>query len=463
MDVYPARILLVDDELNMLKALSGVLAHKGHKVAVAESGQAALDILDRGEFDVAFVDLKMPRMSGIELLERIKEDYPSPHVVIMTGYGTIESAVDAMKKGAYDFILKPFEPEQISLIASQIMQYEASYRQSMSLLREGGERDSGCDGMIGTSSKIMQILDVIERVAKTNASVLIYGESGTGKELVAHAIHNASLRRTESFVKVSCAALSPTIIESELFGHEKGAFTSAYTSRKGRFEMADGGTLFLDEVGDIPPEIQVKLLRVLQEREFERVGGTKTIRVDIRLIAATNRNLLEYVNQEKFREDLFYRLNVVPISIPPLRDRKEDVPLLASEFLKRCSREINKRFRRISRRAMEKLMDYDWPGNVRELENVIERGVVMAQGEVLCPGDLWIGADGLNNSRVNLEFGQETRALNSIEKRIISEVLSETGSNIARSARILKISRGTLYSKIKKHRLEDLCRGFNTL
>ncbi|HDI00523.1 MAG TPA: sigma-54-dependent Fis family transcriptional regulator, partial [Firmicutes bacterium] len=288
----------------------------------------------------------------------------------------------------------------------------------------------------------------------TNANVLIYGESGTGKELIAHAIHYNSPRRDRRFVKVSCAALSQNLIETELFGHEKGSFTGAYTRRKGRFEVADGGTLFLDEVGEIPPEVQVKLLRVLQEHEFERVGGTETIKVDVRIISATNKDLWEEVRQGRFREDLFYRLNVVPIFVPPLRERKEDIPLLAKEFLKKYSLEMNKKIKKISKKAMELLMDYDWPGNVRELENTIERAVVFAKGEVITPDVL-----NLDHSPISGDGGRRTGTFNSSkslyerEKSLISEVLEEANWNLARAARILQISRTTLYSKINKYGL----------
>ena len=447
------RILIVDDEENMLRALSDVLRGQGWEVEVARSGEEALRHMERTEMDIVFTDLKMPGMDGIELLERIKEMSPDTEVVVFTAYGSIESAVEAMKKGAWDYIVKPFEPEKVLLTAKKIFEHQALVRENLYLKEELG-REYRFENIVGRSEKMQRIYQVIRKVAPTNANVLIYGESGTGKELIAHAIHYNSPRRDRRFVKVSCAALSQNLIETELFGHEKGSFTGAYTRRKGRFEVADGGTLFLDEVGEIPPEVQVKLLRVLQEHEFERVGGTETIKVDVRIISATNKDLWEEVRQGRFREDLFYRLNVVPIFVPPLRERKEDIPLLAKEFLKKYSLEMNKKIKKISKKAMELLMDYDWPGNVRELENTIERAVVFAKGEVITPDVL-----NLDQSPISGDGGRRTGTFNSSkslyerEKSLISEVLEEANWNLARAARILQISRTTLYSKINKYGL----------
>ena len=445
-------ILIVDNEVNMLKSLSDVLADRGYEVETAESGREALNILAKHQVDLVFTDLKMPGMDGIQLLQKIKENRSETEVVVFTGYGTIENAVTAMKKGAWDYILKPFDPEKVLLSAEKIFEHQRLVRENI-YLQEELSKEYKFKNITGKTKKMQQIYEIIEQVAKTNSTVLIFGESGTGKELIAQTIHYSSPRGFKPFVKVSCAALSESVIESELFGHEKGAFTGAYARKKGRFELADNGTLFLDEIAETPPGVQVKLLRVLQEREFERVGGTETIKVDVRLISATNQDIYKAIKQKKFREDLLYRLNVVPISVPPLRERKEDIPLLAVEFLKKYALATNKKINSISKRTMASLMDYDWPGNVRELENVIERGVVFAKTATLHLPDAWIKSGSLNESSERGKSRESSRSLYTREKALISDVLAETNWNVARAARVLQISRTTLYTKIKRYDL----------
>jgi DNA-binding NtrC family response regulator len=444
------------------------LSAQGYQVATASDGAQALEVFEEQPCNVVFADLKMPGMSGMDVLENIKRIEPDTHVVIMTGYGTIDTAVACMKMGAYDFILKPFDSEEFVQLPSKIMKQDQACRPSVP------QEEQNYHGIIYHNSKMAEICDMVQRIARTNATVLISGESGTGKELIANAIHQESLRQDKPFFKVNCGALSPTIIESELFGHEKGSFTGAHTAKKGRFEIADGGTLFLDEIGEISPDVQVKLLRVLQEKEFERVGGVETIRVDVRLIAASNRDLEEAMEKGTFRKDLFYRLNVVPISLPPIRERTDDIELLVSWFLRKYSEEHGKTIDKLSAQAMEKILSYPWPGNVRELQNVIERAVILAEGHTIGSEDLLIGfapfsdldaasspMGGLQTQRDSRESGQSNfiqsrKTLGEMEKELITLALQETDANISQAAKRLDISRGSLYSKIKKHGLDEL-------
>ncbi len=379
----PAKILIVDDEVNLLEVLSDVLRKKGYLVATAQNGLEALEKLKERYFNIAIVDLKMPKMGGMELLEAMRERYPQTLVVILTGYATIKNAVDAMKKGAYDYLVKPFGPEEILLIVNKIMEEENLREENRFLWAELEKKGE----IITQNQEMRRLKDLIKQVARTEATVLVTGETGTGKELVARAIHQGSPRKRNLFVTVNCAALAEGVLESELFGHEKGAFTDAYIQKRGRFELADEGTLFLDEIRDIPLSTQVKLLRVLQEGEFERVGGEETIKVDARIIAATNQNLAQAIKEKRFREDLFYRLNVVSLDLPPLRERKEDIPLLAQYILKKY-RVTNRSVEGISKEALERLVSYPWPGNVRELENTLERAVILARGPLIEEEDL---------------------------------------------------------------------------
>ena len=443
----PIKILIVDDEVNMLESLSEVLRNKGYLVATARNGLEALERLKEKYFNVAIADLKMPEMGGMELLEVMKERYPQTPLVMLTGYATINSAVDAMKKGAYDYLVKPFSPDKILLIAKKIME-EENLREENRFLRQELEKKGE---IITQNQKMRRLKDLMKQVASTQATVLITGETGTGKELVARGIHRGGSRKRNLFVKVNCAALAEGVLESELFGHERGAFTDAYIQRRGRFELADGGTLFLDEIGDIPLATQAKLLRVLQEGEFERVGGEETIKVDVRIVAATNQSLPEAIKEKRFREDLFYRLNVVSIDLPPLRERKEDIPLLAQYFLKK-HRAANRRVEGISKKALDQLTSYPWPGNVRELENTMERTIILAKRSSIEEEDLSLPSRN-TVSLGKLDFSLSSKSLREIEKTALRAVLEETDWNLSRAAQILEISRTTLYSKIRKHKL----------
>jgi len=443
----PVKILIVDDEVNLLQSLSDVLKRKGYSVATAQNGLEALGKLKERYFNIAIVDLKMPKMGGMELLEMIKERYPQTLVVILTGYGTIKSAVDAIKKGAHSYLIKPFRPDEIILIANKIME-EEDLREENRFLRQELEKK---EEIITQNKKMRRLKKLIEQVARTETTVLITGETGTGKELVAQAIYQNSPRKKNLFVKVNCAALAEGVLESELFGHERGAFTDAYIQKRGRFELADRGTLFLDEIGDIPPTTQVKLLRVLQEGEFERVGAEETIKVDVRIIAATNQNLPQAIREKRFREDLFYRLNVVNLELPPLRERREDIPLLA-QYLLRKYRKLNKQVEGISEEALDCLISYYWPGNIRELENTIERAVILAKEPLIKKEDLSLpSGDIVSLSKESFSLG--SKSLRKVERNLLATVLEETKWNLSKAAQILEISRITLYSKIKEYGL----------
>ena len=442
-------ILVVDDEEIVRSSLVDWLREDGYHAEAAENGFEALEKLREKPWDIALVDLKMPKMDGLELMERMKELKPDIQVIIITAYATVHTAVQAMKMGAYDYLVKPFNPEEISLLINRLIESKELVKE-ISYLRKELAKQYQFHDLISKSPKMQKIFEFARTVAKSNSNILILGESGTGKELLARAIHNESLRAAGPFVAVSCVALPETLLESELFGHEKGAFTDAVTQKKGKFELAHGGTLFLDEIGDISPKLQLNLLRVLQEKEFTRVGGTKPIRVDVRIIAATNRDLKKAVEEGKFRDDLYYRLNVISIQIPPLRERKEDIPLLVHRFIEKCNIELGKRVEKISEEALKTLMKYDWPGNVRELENVIERAMVITKGTLIKPEDIQISAEPSKEIRVE----GEDRSLRAVERAHIQRVLEENDWNIQRSAQILGIDRVTLYKKIKKYGLK---------
>ncbi len=446
---HTVKILIVDDEVNLLQSLGDILRSKGFMVGTARNGLEALDRLKERFFDLVIADLKMPGMGGMELLKVLRERYPQTTVVILTGYGTVKSAVDAIKRGAYNYLVKPFVPDEILLIIQKIVQEEILREEHRYMRQELEKRGE----IITENQEMRKLNDLTNQVARTNASVLITGETGTGKELVARAIHHRSLRKAKLFVKLNCAALAEGVLESELFGHERGAFTDAYHQKRGRFEVADGGTLFLDEIGDISPAIQVKLLRVLQEGEFERVGGEETIRVDVRIIAATNQNLAEAIKEKRFREDLFYRLNVVSLDVPPLRERKEDIPLLARYFLKKY-RTSRRQIEDISQAALDYLVSYDWPGNVRELENAIERAVILAKNSFVQAEDLALSTHALAKDK-GISF--PSKSLWEVESYLIKSILEETDWNLQKTARILQISRTTLYSKINKHKIQRYC------
>ena len=370
-------ILVVDDEPNIRRVLEAMLVREGYQVLTADSGRKAVDIAATNALDLLITDLIMPDMTGIEVLREVKQTQPHCAALVITAYGTIKTAVEAMRLGAFNYIAKPFDLDEVRLQVQHVLENRALKEENV-LLREQLRSTYRLDNIVGVSGKMQEVFKLVHRAADTRSTVLIRGESGTGKELIARALHFNSQRASRPFVAVSCAALTETLLESELFGHEKGAFTGALTQKPGRFELANHGTLFLDEIAEITPAIQVKLLRVLQEREFERVGGTRPIRVDVRVVAATNKNLEEAVKKGEFRDDLYYRLQVIQIVVPPLRERPEDIPALAEHFLAKYCRENGRRLRRIAPEAMDRLLNYKYPGNVRELENIIERAVVLA-------------------------------------------------------------------------------------
>ena len=452
-------ILIVDDEKNYPKIIGELLDEEGYSSLTAASGMEALDILNTELVDLVLTDVKMPGISGIKLLEKIKGINPDIPVIIMTAYGSVEKAVEAMHKGAYTFILKPFENQAlIAHIAKAISVYKIV--QENSILREAISSRYSFDNIIGKSRPMQEIYEIIKKVAPANASVLIEGESGTGKELVARSIHYNSLRKNSPLVTVNCSAFAETLLESELFGHEKGAFTGAETMKKGRFELSDSGTLFLDEIGELPISLQVKLLRVLQEKTVERVGGTKAIPVDFRLIAATNKNLEEEVNNGNFREDLYYRLNVVKTVIPPLRERPEDIPLLIKHFFDKYKTETKaagSTISEISPEAVKVLCDYQWKGNVRELENTIERSMILSSGEVINPSDLPRQVRQQTSSMLDLDgipgdVGL-AEALAAVEKRMIQRAMRLSGNVQTKAAQLLGIGKSGLNQKLKKFNL----------
>jgi DNA-binding NtrC family response regulator len=441
------RIMIVDDEAVVRRSLGGWLTEEGYHVDTAASGKEALEALGRDDWDIFLIDIKMPGIDGLELQRRIQEHHPEATVIIMTAYASVDTAVEAMKQGAYDYIVKPFDPENLGNLIRKAAERKRILSENIRL-REKIEELSPFQGIVGQSAAIQRVLEEVRMVAESDTTVLVRGESGTGKELIARAIHACSPRRFLPIVAVSCGALSEGVLESELFGHEKGAFTGAQYRRKGKFELADGGTLFLDEIGDISLKTQVDLLRVLEDKQVCRVGGNKMIPVDFRLIAATNRNLENMVKEGSFREDLYYRLNVFAITIPPLRERREDIPLLAEHFLQKFARSMNRHVSGISPEAMRLLCSYDWPGNIRELQNAIERAVLVARSETLQPADFpMVGTP----SSVVI---RDEKSLAAVERDHIRAVLEETGWNISQSARLLQIDRVTLYNKIRKYDLK---------
>ncbi len=445
-------ILVVDDEKLMLDFMKDLLLAKQMNVVVADNVDDGLKLYKNYQPYIVFLDLNMPKMNGIEFMEKILENDPNVSVIIFTGDAAIDTAVEAMRKGAYDYISKPVDIKKISLVIDRIIKSQ-SLLIERNILQDQLDELFGFRNFVGVSPQIRKVYDQIKQVSPTDSTVLITGDSGTGKEIIANALHYSSKRKGKPYIKVNCAALPETIIESELFGHEKGAFTSAVSRRIGRFELADGGTIFLDEIGDIPVSTQVKLLRVLEAREFERIGGNDTIKVDIRLITATNRDLEKAVKEGKFREDLYYRLNVINITMAPLVERKEDIPVLAQHFLKKYATEMNKPITKISKKAINILQSYNWPGNVRELVNAIERSVVFCKGKILTekelPQNIKAQATGLSVGLALPSF-----SLAQAEKSLIGKVLEKTNWNLKNSAELLEISRGTLYSKIEKHNIK---------
>ncbi len=440
------KILIVDDELIMRESLAGWLERDGHAVQTAPSGEDALEMLKETRFDIMLVDIKMEGISGLDVLRHMKENDPDVAVVMITAYGSIPTAIEAMKNGAYDYMLKPFDPNELGVLIEKIIRYQDQDRE-MQFLREEVKERTRFESMIGQSKPMQEIFNLICDVAPMDSTVLVTGQTGTGKGLAAKAIHSSSPRCNGPFVTVNCGAIPEHLMETELFGHQKGAFTDAKETKRGRLELAHGGTLFLDEVGEISMRMQIDLLRVLEDRVFYRVGGTQPMEVDFRVIAATNRILEKAIKEGFFREDLFYRLNVISMIMPSLSQRKEDIPLLAEHFLHRFVQETNKTIDKISREAMDELMLYDWPGNVRELENAIERAVVVGKERQMLPEDLPILCYGPFHAPQN-------NSLKEVEKNHIRQILTDNGWNIARSAKILGIDRSTLYSKIKRYKLQ---------
>jgi DNA-binding NtrC family response regulator len=476
------RVLIADDELNMRRVLEAILRREGYDVVTAANGLDALAGMNRNVHTV-ITDLKMPGLDGMGLLKKLSADYPDVPVVMITAHGSVESAVEAVKLGAFDYLEKPFEQEQIRQVVAKALNTFALARQQA---RPEEATSRGRFRLIGESPAIKQIFAVVEKVANTPSTVLITGESGTGKELIARALHENSSRHGGPFIKINCAAIPKTLMESELFGYEKGAFTGAVGAKPGRFELAHGGTLFLDEIGEIPIEMQVKLLRVLQESEFERVGGIKTIKVDVRLVTATNRDLLQEIGAGTFREDLFYRLNVVPIHIPPLRERGEDIPLLVDHFIGKFNERLRKQVTSIAPEAIGRLVAHPWPGNIRELENLMERTVLFCDGPQIRVSDLPpeishlapVSLSHLQPVAAPVSAAGETTAVTvpaglpegslkeavrvqteRVERELIQRALDETGGNVTQAARKLKISRKSLQTKMKEFGLRDQARG----
>ncbi len=451
------KILIVDDELNMRLVLQAMLKKEGYEILLASDGMEALSVLKQNDVSVVISDLKMPRMDGMELLEKATQLWPSTPIIIITAHGTIATAVDALKKGAFDYITKPFEQDELKSVIDKAVKTSTLNEEEVIFRPDDIDRF----GIIGSSEVMKEIYDIIRKVAPTTTTVMITGETGTGKELIANAIHRNSPRSQNPFIKINCAAIPENLMESELFGFEKGAFTGAVTGKPGKFELAHKGTLFLDEVGEISREMQVKMLNVLQDHHFERVGGLKTIKVDVRLITATNRNLAQDVKDGKFREDLFYRLNVLPVHVPPLRDRKEDIHLLIDYFLDKFNRKLERSVRGMDADAMTLLERYDWPGNIRELENFLERLVLMAGGDVISPDDIpqeW-RSTALATSLTKAEDRKPAlktwikNQTEEIERQMIMKVLAECGDNVTKAAKQLGLSRKGLQLKMIRYDL----------
>jgi len=440
------KIMLVDDEERYLKTTQKLIEKKGYDVLTALSGEEALEKLKLQNIHVVILDVKMPGMDGNQTLKAIKTLYPLVEVIMLTGHGTMDSAIDGLKSGAFDYLVKPFDPDEIELQIKKILSHREMRLENI-MLRKRLEEQYQYDEIIGKSQNMQEIFDLIDRVAPSDSTVLITGESGTGKELIAQAIHGNSNRCFMPFVAINCGSLPDSLLESELFGYEKGAFTGADHTKRGRFEMAQGGTILLDEIGDISLKTQVDLLRVLQQKEICRLGGEGAIDVDVRILAATNRDLKASIAKGDFREDLFYRLNVISIHVPPLRERNEDIPLLANAFVKQQCMEMNKALVKISPGAMRQLMDYHWPGNVRELENIIERALVIGTGREIMTDDLPF-------SRGDTSASDSPKSLKMMEKAHILRILEQTNWNISKAARDMDIDRQTLYNKMNKYAIK---------
>lgn len=444
-------ILIIDDEKNIREGLGTALELEGYDVKLAENGEIGLKLIEKGDIDLVITDLRMPGISGEEVIAKVTGESPGIPVIVLTGHGSIDSAVTAMRNGAYDFLTKPLNLDRLILIVKRALAgRELEIRHST--LKEELDAKTSFESIIGKSAEMLRIFEVVRKAANSKASVLITGESGTGKELIANALHNLSNRRDKPFVKVHCAALSESLLESELFGHEKGAFTGAVARKRGRFELANTGSIFLDEIGEIDQNVQIKILRVLQDRRFERVGGEETLEVDVRIIAATNRDLLQEIAEHRFREDLFYRLNVVHIQVPPLRERKDDIPLLVASFLEEFAKENNKKITGIDAQARSALYKYNWPGNIRQLRNCIESAVVMCSGSEITLEDLPPSVSGASDTdMISIPVGI---TLAEAEKILIQQNLAVNKGNKSKTADILGIGRKTLHRKIDEYNLE---------
>jgi DNA-binding NtrC family response regulator len=453
------KVLVVDDESKIREYFTEFLQNEGFEVDAAENGEVAIEKINRDFFDVVLIDLNMPKVDGMTVLKHLAEKDPDSIGIILTGYATIRNAVEAMKVGAFDYLAKPVKMEEVLMVIQRALEFRDLRRENLSLKRQLKQKYK-FHNFIGDSPQMHKVFRIIEKVADTDSTVLILGESGTGKELVARALHYHSRRHEKPLIPVNCGAIPEELLESELFGHEKGAFTNAIRTRIGRFEMANGGTIFLDEVAEMSPHLQVKLLRVLQEQEFERLGGTRTIKCDVRILAATNKDLEKSVRDGTFREDLFYRLKVIPISLPPLRDRRSDIPLLVHHFLGEMAKTKKKRVKGIEKEVMQGLEAYDWPGNVRELENVLERMLILSEGEYLTTEDL---PEKIAKTRTTGQIVQTaipekgfslSNAVNEYEKQLILNALERTGWVKNRAAKLLNMNRTTLVEKIKKQGIE---------
>jgi two-component system response regulator HydG len=445
------KILVVDDEASHRKMIEAVLSDEGYEIKQADDGQTAIDAVKKEFYDLVLMDIRMSAVGGIEALKQIKEISPAIPIIIMTAYASVDTAVNALKSGAYDYLTKPLDIDELKILVQKTLRYHQLEKENIYLKERLNDRFD-FSNIIGRSPAMKKLFETTALVAPSEATVLIFGESGTGKELIANAIHQNSPRKERPLITVNCAALPETLLESELFGHEKGSFTGAIARKQGRFQLAHHSSIFLDEVAEMAPATQAKILRVLQEREFEPLGSTQTIKVDTRVIAATNKNLEEEIKKGRFREDLYYRLNVVSLEVPPIRERREDISLLADFFLKRYAEKNKRILKGFTPRAMDLLMRYDWPGNVRELENVVERAVIMARGEMITPAefpDILQELDPeVKATYVNLSPG---RTLKDVEKDMIIRTLEETAGNRTHAAKILGISRRTLQLKLKEY------------
>lgn len=440
----PIRVLVVDDELIVRESLVGWLKKSGYSAEPATGGKNALEMVARNEYDLIFLDIRMSDLNGMEVLKHLKFHYPETLVVMITAYGTVQNAVETMKAGADDYLIKPFDPEHLPLLVEKLLKQKRLLDENISLREQMGTR-TRYQGLIGASACMRRLFAFIDQVAEVDSPILLQGETGTGKELAAKAIHAKSKRRFGPFIPINCGSFAEALLESELFGHEIGSFTGATRAQKGRLEMARGGTLFLDEVGEISPKMQVDLLRVLQEKCFHRVGGNRDIFVDFRLISATHRILAREVSSGNFRQDFYFRLKVIEIEVPPLRERREDIPLLARHFLDRFCRETNKQVTGIGEEAMMILQSYDWPGNVRELENTLERAVVLSNGPVLNKKDF--------DFLIRIPESEVPLSLEEMEKVHLGRILKLCRWNISKAAKVLEVNRATLHSKIKKYNL----------